>query len=66
MISKTHDNDIEKILENFHDFRENKLYMLAFEKLIIDEQEIVKPFLNEDNNFKQFVILMDYNILKEK
>ena len=36
IILKIHDNDIEKIIENIHDLRENILYMLSFEKLIKD------------------------------
>ena len=36
IILKIHDNDIENIIENIHDLRENILYMLSFEKLIKD------------------------------
>ena len=36
---KFNNNDTEKIIEKFHDSRENLLYMLSFEKLIRDEQE---------------------------
>ena len=35
-ILKIHDNDIENIIENIHDLRENILYMLSSEKLIKD------------------------------
>ena len=42
MILKINNNDIEKILENIHDLRENILYMLSFEKLVRDEQHNVK------------------------
>ena len=38
IILKINDNDIENIIENIHDLRENILYMLSFEKL------------NKDNN----------------
>ena len=34
---KINDNDIEDIIENIHDLRENILYMLSFEKLVKDE-----------------------------
>ena len=33
--------DIKNIKENIHDLRENLLYMLAFEKLVRDEQQKV-------------------------
>ena len=33
-------NDIQDIIENIHDLREIILYMLSFEKLIRDEQQI--------------------------
>ena len=36
VILKTNDNDIENIIENIHDLRENILHMLSFEKLIKD------------------------------
>ena len=36
IILKIHDNDIENIIENIHDLRENILYKLSFEKLIKD------------------------------
>ena len=36
IILKINDNDIENIIDNFHDSRENILYMLSFEKLIKD------------------------------
>ena len=32
IILKINDNDIEDIIENIHDLRGNKLYMLSFEK----------------------------------
>ena len=34
IILKINDNDIENIIDNIHDLRENILYMLSFEKLI--------------------------------
>ena len=36
IILKIIDNDIENIIENIHDLRENILYMLSIEKLIKD------------------------------
>ena len=38
IILKINDNDIEDILENIHDLRENIIYMLSFEKVVKDEQ----------------------------
>ena len=37
IILKINDNDIENIIDNIHDLRENILYMLSFEKLIKDK-----------------------------
>ena len=48
---KINGNEIEKILENIHDLRENILYMLSFEKIVKAEQEIVRPILNDDDQF---------------
>ena len=39
IILKINDNNIEDILKNIHDLRENILYMLSFEKVIRDELE---------------------------
>ena len=36
IILKINDNDIENIIDNIHDLRENILNMLSFEKLIKD------------------------------
>ena len=47
IILKNNDNDIEDIIENIHDLREYKLYMLSFEKLVRDE-----PILNENDQQK--------------
>ena len=47
---KINNNDIEKILENIHDLRENILYRLSFEKLIRDEQQTIRPILTEDDD----------------
>ena len=48
-ILKINKDDIENILEEIHDLRENKLYMLAFEKLVRDEQQkVIEPILNDD------------------
>ena len=49
IILKISNNDIENIIEDIHDLRENILYMLSFEKLVRDEQEIVRPILNDDD-----------------
>ena len=46
-ILKINDNDIEN---NIHYLRKNILYMLSFEKLIRDEQQIVRPILNDDHD----------------
>ena len=37
---------IENILEKIHDLREIILYTLSFEKFVNDEQETVRPILN--------------------
>ena len=37
-ILKINDNDIESLIENIHDSRENLLYMLSFEKLLRDNK----------------------------
>ena len=42
-------NDVENFIENLHDLGEKILYMLAFEKLIRDEQQTIRPILNDDN-----------------
>ena len=44
---KIHDNDIEIIIENIHDLRENILYMLSFEKLIKDNNGKLR--IGDDN-----------------
>ena len=46
---KFNDNDIGNIDENIHGLRENMLYMLSFEKLIRDEQQTVRPNLNDND-----------------
>ena len=50
IILKINNNDIEDIIENIHDLRENILYMLSFEKFIRDEQQTDRPDLNEDDD----------------
>ena len=46
---KINNNDIEINIENIHDLRESILYMLAFEKLVRDEQQdVIEPILNDD------------------
>ena len=42
IILKINDNDIENIIDNIHDLRENILYMLSFEKLIKDNSKTLK------------------------
>ena len=49
IILKINGNEIENILEIIHDLRENILYMLSFEKFVNDEQEIIRPILNDDD-----------------
>ena len=36
VILKSHDNDIEKVIENIHDLRANTLYMIGLEKVVKD------------------------------
>ena len=48
IILKSNNIDIENIIENIHDLRENILYILAFEKLIRYEQQTIRPILNDD------------------
>ena len=48
VIIKSNNNDIEIIIENIEDLRENRLYMLSFEKLIRDEQQTDRTILNDD------------------
>ena len=50
IILKINNNDIEDIIENIHDLRENMFYMLSFEKFIRDALKTHKPLLNEDDN----------------
>ena len=50
IILKIHGNESENIIENIHDLGENKLCMLSFEKLIIDEQQTIRPILNDDDD----------------
>ena len=38
-ILRSNNNDIEIVIENIHDLREKILYLLAFEKLIRNEQQ---------------------------
>ena len=49
IILKINNNDIENILENIHDLRENILYMISLEKVIRDEQHNKQePLLNDE------------------
>ena len=47
---KNNNNDIEDIIENIHDLRENILYMLSFEKLARDEQQTDRPIVKGDDD----------------
>ena len=49
IILKINNNDIENIIENIHDLRENILYMLSFEKFVRESQQTDRPILNEDD-----------------
>ena len=35
---KTNNNDIENVIENIHDLRENILYILSFEKVVREDK----------------------------
>ena len=48
IILKINNYDVENILENIHDLRENILYMLSFEKTVIDEQLADETELDEN------------------
>ena len=48
IILKIYDNDIENIIENIHDLREEILHMLSFEKLIKDNNG--KLIIGDDND----------------
>ena len=50
IILKIHDNDIENLIENIHDLRENVIYMISFEKLPKDEQQTFRPILNDNGD----------------
>ena len=48
IILKINDNEIENIIDNIHDLRENILYMLSFEKLMKDNNgELI---IKDDND----------------
>ena len=47
IILKMTDNDIENIVDNIHDLRENIIYMLSFEKLIRDNNS--ELIIGDDN-----------------
>ena len=55
IILKIYGNEIENILENIHDLRENVLYMISFEKFIIDEQQTVNSILNDDDDKRDVI-----------
>ena len=50
IILEIHGNEIENILENIHDLRQNILYVLSFEKIVSDEQQTVKTEFDENNS----------------
>ena len=55
IILKINNKDIEDILENIDDLRENILYMLSFEKPVRDEQQkVIEPILIVDDEQKTF------------
>ena len=49
IIIKINNNDFENIFESIRDLREKIFYMLAFEKLIRDEQQTDRPILNDND-----------------
>ena len=57
LLIKINNNDIENIIKIIRDLRENILYMLAFEELVRDEQQIVGPFLNDDDDQEDLYLL---------
>ena len=57
IILKYHGNEIENFIEENHDLRENILCMLAFEKLINDEQETIRPILKDDDHQQKSYLL---------
>ena len=60
IILKTSNNDIENILDDIHNLREQLLYMLSFEKTAKenpDEQKICLLYIVNDNrNFKRYFL----------
>ena len=51
IILETNNNDIEDIIENIHDLRENILYMLSFEKIVRDSlHQTDIPLWNEEDD----------------
>ena len=49
IILKINNNGIENIIEKIHDLGQIILYMLAFEKLVRDEQQkVIESILNDD------------------
>ena len=49
IVLKINVNVIENSIQNFHDLRENILYMLSFEKLLRTEQQSVRPLLKDND-----------------
>ena len=50
IILKINGKEIENILENIHDLRENIIYMLSFERTVKDDLQTDRSILNEDND----------------
>ena len=48
MILKIFNGEIDNILDNLHDIRENIIYMISFEKTVRDDKEILSD-LDEDD-----------------
>ena len=50
IILKIHGNEIENLIETIHVLGGNNLYTLSFEKSVNDEQQTIKPILNDDDD----------------
>ena len=53
MILKVFDNDIEDIIEDFHDLIENVLYMISFENFVKGEKDNIIKWLQKKKNFEE-------------
>ena len=56
IILKIIGNKNENLLENIHDLRENIIYMLSFEKTVNDEQQTIRPILNDKDEEKSHLL----------